>query len=209
MPLYGTDAAIKELLRPTTGTAFSADESARLVNLRKWVSLAIEDRTASIFGDSTTEIVEIDGDGDSVLFLPKGLRSVTSIQENPTTWSGSAWSGGTTLATTDYRLSGRVEPRTADAASAAFYRKLLRVNGSWSGLYVVTGVWQDRYPTVPDDITYVANRVAAEVYKGENASPHGLVGPDLAMVPIRKAMEIDEIKRTLDKYTVGPALMVV
>lgn len=202
MPDYGSVADVKELLSATDSTTFGTAETARITDLLPVVSRLIEDDTGAVFGVSTTEtiVVEPDVENGPVLFLPKPIRSVTSITEHPD-WVSGAWTGGTVLTTNDYRLAG---PRGSGA-----YGQIVHMTGAWAGTYVITGVWEDKVAAVPAEITYAANFIAAEIYKAQSASPHGLLGPELAMVPIRKAFQVDEIRRILDKHRVGPSLVAV
>lgn len=203
MPLYGSDDAIKGLLRPEDAGAFSADESTRIANLRKLASALIEYETGASFGESTAETLVVDageyGQG-ARLYLPKGIRSVASVTENAA-WVGGAWSGGTALTTSDWRLTS--------LTLGGAYRTLTHMTGAWAGRYLIAGVWEDKYPTVPDDITYVANFIAAESFKDENTSPAGFVGPPEALVPVREALQHPKVRTIFDKYRVGPGVLVV
>lgn len=205
---YGTAARVKDLLG-NEGEDFTADQESRIGQLLEVMSRVIEERTGAIFGDATAETVEETADGGSILYLSKGLRSVTSIVENPTTWSGTAWNGGTTLTTADYRLSGKLNKRATDGAFATCYRTIERINGGWSGRYVITGVWEDRFATVPVDIDYLASYLAAEVFKKQKASPAGFVGPDNAVVPVRNTLNEPEVKAILNRWSVGPVAWVI
>jgi hypothetical protein len=61
---------------------------------------------------------------------------------------------------------------------------------------------------VPDDITYLANFLAAEIFKKQPMSPAGAVGPDGAVVPLRNAFMEPEVKKIINKWRVGPRVMV-
>lgn len=202
MPAYGSAASVQEILRTNDIATFSDDETARIAALLPVVSLAIEQITGATFNAAAVPATARDQEGDGLprLYLDMGLRSVTTVMENPT-WGAGAWSGGTALTSSQYRLTGQ-------RANGA-YRILERMDGVWSGPVVITGVWEDTYPTVPDDITYIANFVAAELFKAQQASPHGLMGPEGSAVPIRNALAIPEVKRTLDFYRVGPGVWVI
>lgn len=202
MPAYGSAASVQEILRTNDIATFSDDEMARIAALLPVVSLAIEQITGATFNAAAVPATARDQEGDGLprLYLDMGLRSVTTVTENPT-WGAGAWSGGTALTSSQYRLTGQ-------RANGA-YRILERMDGVWSGPVVITGVWEDTYPTVPDDITYIANFVAAELFKAQQASPHGLMGPEGSAVPIRNALAIPEVKRTLDFYRVGPGVWVI
>lgn len=202
MPAYGSSEAVLEILRTNDAAEFSSDETARIGDLLLVVSLTIEQITGATFSaDAITPTTrDQEGDGLPRLYLDMGLRSVTTIKEG-VTWSAGQWGGGTTLTTSQYRLTGQ-------RANGA-YRVLERMDGIWYGPVVITGTWEDTYPTVPDDITYVANFVTAELFKAQQASPHGLMGPEGSAVPIRNALAIPEVKRTLDHYRVGPGVWVI
>ena len=202
MPTYGSAADVKELLRTNTGATFSADEAARIDDLLPVVSLAIEQITGATFnsGAVTATARDQEGDGTSRLYLDMGLRSGTTITED-VTWDAGAWTNGTALTSSQYRLTGQ-------RANGA-YRILERMDGSWNGPIVITGVWEDTYTSVPADITYIANFVTAELFKAQQASPHGLLGPEGAMVPIRNALAAPEVKLKLDYYRVGPGVWVI
>lgn len=209
MANYGSAASVKELLGPDGGT-WTAEQNNRITALLSLVSREIEHDTGAVFGSSASETREVRGQGDETLFLDKGIRSVTSIVENPTTWTGSAWTGGTTLAATAWRFGPR-SVRNLDSAGtqATCYRSLLRVDGSWGGLYVVTGVWEDRVSAVPDEITSIANHVTALLFKTQIASPSASIGPDGSVVPIRNAFREPEVRRALDTWRVGAPLLAV
>lgn len=205
MPLYGSEDAIKGLVRADPTTVLDSDETARITALRALVSRYIEDATGATFGESGPPPAtrELWGQGDAALELTVGLRSVSEIRENPTTWDGTAWSGGQVLAVTAYRLRDRFDQHPSAAVEQPVYREVRRVAGVWFGLYVITGVWEDRYPSVPDDLTYAANRMAAELYRAEKASPHGTLGIDGAQVAIRNALKIPELAAVIESYRVG------
>lgn len=208
MALYGSVEGVQALLRSGDDATFSDDEDDRITALQGVASLAVERETGAIF--YTTEGVdppeppsvarEQDGDGTPRLYLDLGVRSVASIVEFPA-WVSGAWTGGMQLTTSQFRL-------TAQVANGA-YRVIERMDGAWSGTVLVTGVWEDSYTSVPADIDYATNRIAAEIFKSEQASPHGLMGPEGAMVPVRKAMQIEEVRKIIDFYRVGPGMWVV
>jgi hypothetical protein len=203
MALYGSVAGIKRLLQtnPDGGGSFSTDEEDRITELQAAVSALIESKTGMVFGTNpaTSETIEVEGERSSTLFLPKGIRTVTSITEGPD-WSGSAWVNGSLMASDTYRLNAKV--------NNGAYRQLIRLNGWWGGRYVIVGVWEDQVPSVPDEITYVANFVSAEIFKGQSASPHGLMGPEGAMVPIRDPWKATEVKDALCRWQIGPMMWV-
>lgn len=201
---YGSLAAVQQLLQATTSDTFDVDQEARITALLDVASALVEDETGRVFGvtPATPETLLVSTyQPNRMLFLPKGLRSLTSI-EQAGTWTGTTWTGGTTVATTDYRLAGQVP-------TSGVYRAILAVNGLWSGGYTVTGVWEDQQVDVPDDITYVVNYIAAETWKKESASPAGFQGPDGATVPIRKVMADEIVQRILSRNRRYEPLLVV
>lgn len=199
MPLYGTVAAAKAMLRADGASTFSADQDARLTALQKAVSLYIEQATGRQFGIVTIEQVAVRRRGQAVytLMLPKPVRTITAVTLDPVN-TGTAWSGGTALP-----LSGveRAMITVRDEALA-----LVRSDGDvWPMLTVVTGNWadSDSDTAVPDDITYVANYLMAERFKLEQASPSGQIGPDGSVVPIRDALRDSMVRETVDKYAIN------
>lgn len=196
MPTYGSAAAVKTVLRADTSSTFNADQEARITALLSLASAYVEEQTGAQFGVSTAETIAVDSslDDGEMLWLPKGIRSVSSIIESPT-WNGTTWTGGTTIATSSYRLTSKVD-------SQSIYRTITRTDGSWSGLCVITGVWEDQYPTVPDDITWVVNNVVVELFKKQQASPAGQVGPDGSVIPLRNVFAQTEVQAVIYKYLV-------
>lgn len=200
MALYGSTAGVKDLLNSSGTDDFPEAQEARIQTLLTTVSAIIESKTSAVFGDNTAEAVAVEADGGSRLYLPKGVRSVTSIVESPD-WVSGAWSGGVALTTSAYRLDSRV-------ANGA-YRTIARMDGGWHGTYIITGVWEDRVATVPDDIHYLANYLTSEIFKKQTASPAGFVGPDNAVVPVRNTFNEPEVKAIIDRHRVGPSMWVI
>lgn len=199
MPLYGSTAAVKQILQATEGDAWDASTDARLVELQKLASAIIEQETGAVFlaipAAPTAETVVVDaGNATGTLYLPKGVKTVSGIVENPT-WDGTAWTEGTAVTTPYYRLAGR--------SLTGVYRTILGVGRSWLGSYAITGVWEDQVAGVPDDITAVANKIIAELFKKEKASPAGFTGLDGAVVPIRNVLKEPEVVAVLDANRVG------
>ena len=198
--LYGSTAGIRNLLNATEGDAWDDGKLARMVALQQAVSRIVEMQTGAVFYGNPAAItpeqrlIEAVPVG-TVLYLPWGLRSASAILENPT-WDGAAWTSGTALTTSQYRLSGRTP--------YGIYRTLRGVSHSWGGEYAITGIWEDQVPGVPEEIDYVVNFVAAEAFKEEQASPAGFTGPDGAVVPIRNALANPKVRAILDHYRIGP-----
>lgn len=192
---YGSIDAVKELLQATENDGWDVAASNRITTLLTVVSDRIEFETGKRFGVSplTTQSVVVDAfTPNRLLFLPLGLRSLTSITQSAT-WSGSAWTGGALVATTDYRLTG--------LPAHGAYQTILRVNGVWSGQYLISGTWENEETTVPAGIDYLANYITAEIWKKQGASSAGFQGPDGATVPIRNVFAEQEVKDILKDYT--------
>jgi hypothetical protein len=200
MPTYGSTAAVKDLLSSSGTQDFSEPQEARMTALLPVVSRMIEHTTGAVFGDDTAETVDVDADGGRVLYLPKGIRSVTSVKTEPI-WLSGAWTGGTTLSTSDYRLTHQV--------SNGAYRAIAHMTGGWFGTVLVAGVWEDRVATVPEDITYLANYIAAELFKKQPMSPAGFVGPDGTAVSLRDAFKETEVRTIIERHRVGPGVWVL
>lgn len=196
MPTYGSANAVKAVLRADTSSTFNADQETRITALLSLASAYIENATGCQFGVSTPEtiVIETGLDDGVTLWLPKGIRTLTSITEEPT-WNGTTFTGGTAIGTSSYRLSDK-------ASGQAFYRTITRTDGIWSGLYVIVGVWEDQYPTVPDDITWVVNNIVIELFKKQQASPAGNVGPDGSVIPLRDVTKQTEVQSVVHKYLV-------
>lgn len=195
MPTYGSANAVKAILRADVSSTFNADQDTRITALLSLASAHIEQQTGAQFGVSSSETIVVESSyDDEMLFLPKGIRSITTITENPT-WNGS-WSGGNAIASSTYRLTGK-------AQSQPFYRTLTKVDGAWSGQYVIAGIWEDQYPSVPDDVTWAVNTIVVELFKKQMASPAGQIGPDGSIIPLRDVFQQTEIKNIISKYRVG------
>jgi hypothetical protein len=198
--LYGSSAAVKDLLNPSGGDDFTEGQESRIQQLLKVASALIEYRTSAVFGSSEPETIDVTADGGRRLYLPKGLRSLSTIIEGPD-WLNGAWANGYALGTSAWRLDSQV--------SGGAYRTLYRMDGGWHGTYLITGVWEDQHATVPDEIHYLASYLAAEIFKKQAASPAGFVGPDNAVVPVRNTLNEPEVRDILSRYSVGPAIWVV
>lgn len=197
MPLYGTVADAKKMLRADGASTFSADQDARLTALQKAVSLYIEQATGRTFGTgATSETVVATGRGRHLLMLPRAARTVSSVVANPD-WSGSAWTGGTTVAANEYRIALTGELGEGSALEMVD-------GGTWHGRFLVVGTFEntDADTTVPDDITYIANYLMSERFKLEQASPSGQIGPDGSVIPVRDALRDPLVRETVNKYAV-------
>ena len=197
MALYGSVGRVQNILQATEDDAFADANKTSWSSWLATVSAYIESETRRVWGDSTpvptTKVVPV-SPANATLFLPIGLRSVTSIVIAPT-WDGTGWDGGTTLVDADYRLSGL----TADGV----YRRILGINYAFGGDVVITGIWEDQADTVPEAIHHIASYMAAELFKKQQASPAGFTGPDGATVPLRDVFTQSEVQKTLDLYRAG------
>lgn len=205
MPDYGSTTAVKQLIQASTASTFDAAEEARIAALLKTVSRLIEHETGRTFGTgATAESVVVAAPGVSdVLVLPKGVRAVTSVTVDPA-WNGSGWTGGTVLVPADYR------PVYIDRTGEAL--ALQSANGGyWYGTVLVAGTWADTDAdsSVPDDITYVANRIVAEVFKAEKASGAGTLGPDgVGLIPLKNMFKDPIVVKTLDHWRIVGSVVV-
>lgn len=199
MTIYGSTAGVKDLLASQGTNDWSEPELARINALLPTVSALIESDTGATFGEAEPETLAIESLGyGSLLYLPKGLRSLTGVTESPE-WESGAWGGGTVLTNSQYRLASR----TIDGV----YRTLLRVDSGWAGTYLVTGLWEDTSAEIPPEIDYLANYLAAEIFKKQKASPAGFVGPDGVAVAVRNTFIEPEVKRILDLHRVNRSVV--
>ena len=200
MAVYGSTAGIKDLLSASgSSETWSEPELARMSALLATVSALIERDTGATFGEAQAETLAVESlTCGPLLYLPKGLRSLTGVTDSPE-WVSGAWSGGTVLTASEYRLSSR----TIDG----LYRTLYRVDGAWNGTYLVAGFWEDTSENIPEEIHYLANYLSAEIYKKQKASPAGFVGPDGVAVAVRNTFNEPEVKRILDMHRVNNSVV--
>lgn len=196
MAVYGSIQGVRALVQATEGDDFGTDMQQRMEDLLPVVSAIIESETGAVFAATPTPVARVIEAAPYGLtfYLPVGLYSVTSIVAAPE-WNGTAWIGGTTLASTDYRLAGRNRD--------GIYRTIQGLSTPWYGGYLITGVWEDQVASVPPDIDYVANYAAAEIFKKQNASPAGFAGPDGSVVLFRDVFRETEVRKILDRHRVG------
>jgi hypothetical protein len=200
---YGSVAVVKELLQATGDDTWDAAATNRMTNLLTVVSDRIEFETGKRFGVdplTTQTFVAESYQPHRLLFLPLGLRSLASVTESAS-WDGAAWSGGTVLAGTEYRLPG--------LPTNGVYGAILGVGRWWSGSFLVTGTWENEETTVPAGIDYLANYITAEVWKKQSASPAGFTGPDGAVVPIRDVFKETEVVTILNDYRLHARALVL
>ena len=123
MAIYGSTAGVKGLLESQGTNEWSEPELARITSLLATVSALIESDTGATFGEAQAETLAVETVGAGpLLYLPKGLRSLTSVTQSPE-WENGAWTGGTLLTSSEYRLASQ----TVDG----LYRTVLRVGGGW------------------------------------------------------------------------------
>lgn len=203
MTLYGSADQVKKMLRPVETSTFGADADSRLTELQEVVSLLIEEKTGRVFGGTATATARtIDGPAAGrgvILSLPCPVRSVTSVEIV----------GAISDSLTEYNTStGAGEYVLWNPGRQGDYHALRRVNGGqWparDGLtrITITAVWSDTASggSVPDDITYMANYVIAELFKAEQASTAGFTGPDGSTVPVRDPWKHPVVVATIKKY---------
>lgn len=199
MALYGSTAGVRDLLMTAGTNDWSEPEEARIQALLATVSALIETDTGATFGEGQDETTAVESQvAGPLLYLPKGVHSLSAVTEAPE-WVGGAWSGGTALTTSQWRLASR----TIDG----LYRTVFRVDGWWDGTYLVTGLWEGATATIPEEINYLANYLTAEIFKKQKASPGGFIGPDGAAVPIRNTFNEPEVKRILDRHRVNHSVV--
>lgn len=200
---YGSIDAVRELLQATENDAWDVAATNRATTLLTVVSDRIEFETGKRFGVNPLTVQSFAVDAftpNRLLFLPLGLRSLTSITQGAA-WGGATWAGGTLLATTEYRLTG--------LPVSGAYQTVLNISGLWSGQYLVSGTWENEEVDVPAGIDYLANYITAEIWKKQSASPAGFQGPDGATVPIRNVFAEQEVKDILSDYTLHARVLVL
>jgi hypothetical protein len=198
MATIGSAEGAKKLIRSSPSSTFNADQDARITELLGFVTRYIERKTGRVWGEASdpspeSRIVSSYGEIDT-LYLPLGVKNVTAITYEPE-WDGTIWSGGTALDTTDFELYpyGETYATTIKRISWPY---------SFGGRYLITGTWQDATTEIPADITYVANYLVAQFYKKQDASPAGFLGPDNAVMPIRKFLDEPEVLDVLKAYAI-------
>jgi len=181
--LYGSVEDAKALRSAPGSASFAADPAldARLGRIRAAVSAWIEEKTGRVFGGDAAaprgRLVLAPG-SSPLLLLPEPARSVPSVLA-VRSWDGAAWQG---------------EPVPADrwaphwTGDGGLTPALTTLDGSlWHGPYLVTAEWEgdNAGGGVPPEIDYVATRLIAEVWKHEDASPQGQLGPQGQVIPLR------------------------
>ncbi len=200
---YADTDLVKRLIGPTAAT-WGADDLARIAALDEAVSLVFEDKTGRTFGiPSAAALRYVDGAGTDTLVLPVPIRTITSVVVNPTAWSGSAYTGGVTLASTYY-------VKVPNNATADIWLMRRIDGGVWYGPVAITGSWADTDAdtAVPEDVVYAISRLVAETWKAEQASPAGFTGPDGMTVPIRDPWKDSLIAAVISRHAEPVGLVV-
>lgn len=205
MALLGSVEGVKRLVQSVDGDDFTGDQETRLEEVLAAVSSLIETRIGITYGTTpltvTSRLVRSLGVTDE-LWLPEPIVDLDSIVLAEE-WTGTTWIGTTALAATYYLARADEYGRARAVRTVPGY--------AWSGDYLVTGTWASTQldTLIPDDLMYVANYVAAEIYKKQSASPAGYAGPDGRVVLFRNALKEPEIVELLDKHARGRATTVV
>lgn len=201
MVAYGDTTTIAQMLEPDTPSGFSASLTARIDAQREVVSRLIDEKTGRSFGSvgtSETRTIRPGGSSD-VLILPAPARSISAITVDCTD-EGGVISGGTALTTAQWRVALTDSDGTITALS-----------GTWDGITTVTGIWadSDTDTTVPDDITWLCNYVAAKTLAEENSSPSGFVGSDGSVTFPRNPWSHPQVKAILLKHRIPQKVLVL
>lgn len=211
MALYGDLEHVKKMIRAETTWTVSDDADDRLDLIQSAVSLAIEEQCGCTFGASTADTSELHWVGsDGVVLLNKPARSITSLRYGGT-MSGSTMTGGTTITSDD--LVNVIASDNDGLIYAIAHNTIFGFGGftnRYSSRYtakvpvIITGDFAttDSDNTVPDDITYAATRLIAEVWKEEQQSTSGLIDQDGNIVSTRNPFNLPMVKKALDKYSV-------
>lgn len=214
MALLGDLEAVERNLRATPDSKLNTDAAARLEDIQKAVTSYIEERTGRSFGAiGAPESVAIEAPeryslargsfgASDLLILPKAIRAITSVVQNPT-WTGAGWTGGFTFGPTLYR------PAMFTKSGDAMALQLVDA-GAWYGRFVITGTWEDTDDDaiVPDDITYVANLLIADLFKYEQSSTASQAGPEGQTLRLRDSTKNPVVCEILDKYQTIEALVI-
>lgn len=207
MALYGSNAQTQKMIRGTPEIQLGTDFDSRFQGIQAAVSRIIERKTGRAFGGGAAlpESRLIYAGPYTSLLLEVPARTITSIQRYGQ-WTGTAYTGGITLAGIDWI------PDPVDVDGLILGARLA-YGGAWgisdnygrpaTPIYI-TGTWSDQpaEAEAPADITYVANYVIAEIFKAEQASPAGFVGPDGTVTPIRNPWRNETVNQILDSYAV-------
>lgn len=187
-----------------------ASQDARLAALDDALTRQFDARigapSSPWFGGSAaaeTEVIAAPG-VSTILVLPRGgLRSLTSVVDaSAATWNGAAWTGGTTLASTLYRLIYR------DGGGDSL--AIERVDGAyWSGRLLVTGIWADQIGVaVPADVKEALTYLVVSFFLRRKESPEGFVGPEGLTVPRRfDPWKDSRVYPVVDRYRLTPVVV--
>jgi hypothetical protein len=195
--LLGDIETVKVMLRATENISFGADIDQRLTQIQQAVTAGIEAETNRTFGDAGSATTELIWAGESdVIVLPRPAWSVTSVTYGGTL-AGTTITGGTDI------LAGEIVHTLRDSAGRII---AIRTPYQWTrgAALAVTAVYADGNAvgdtSVPDAISYAANYLIAEVFKREQASPAGFLGPE-GVVPMRDVWKDPTVTRILREYT--------
>jgi hypothetical protein len=132
------------------------------------------------------------------LVLSTPLRTLVSI-ETGGSWDGTAWVDGETLATSAYLLTNKARDG---------YHGIDRLNGTWSGLVRITGIWGDQ-PTadVPVDVREAMHFIVTETYRQQQASPADELGPDNMVVRPRNPWRYEQVVQAINRHRIVQVLV--
>lgn len=202
---YGSIAQVKKMLRPEETARFGTDVDDRLTALQAAVSATLERELGRSFGVVAPAVDELHWGGrSSVLVLRRPYRDVSTVTVAVTVSGGTA-AGGQTLDPSVYAWD------PYDGERGWIYG-LRRQDGlPWGATdgfgHPATPVLVTGYPAagdddaaVPAEITYAANYLILQLFKRENASAAGFIGPDGTVTPMADPYQEPQIVRILEQY---------
>lgn len=200
MAAYGDDETIAQMLGPGDAVAgFSDALGDRISAMNEVVSALVEETTGRAWITTapvaSTKRVYPVGGSSSILVLPVPAVSISAITVDQND-EGSVLSGGTALDSTAWAVAYRNDRGEITALR-------MSPSGYWVGYAVltITGIWADTVQTVPADIAWAVNYIAAERLKQEQASPAGFLGPDGTVTPIRNPWNDPQVKAIIARHT--------
>jgi hypothetical protein len=214
---YGDADEVMRQLERTESSADYAAVLARVGELNASLSRLFDSKCNRTNPASETRTVQVGPSGGSFWFYPLGawpyvdetgpyagalilptpVLTVSAVKEGGT-WDGAAWDDETTLAATDYRLTG------GDAARG-YYRVERLLGPGWGGPVRITGTWIDAAwteATVPPEVVDALTFLVVSHYREEMTSPAGVVGPDGLAVPTRNPWGYERVKEAINRYRV-------